>query len=85
MEDVAKYVDRLIVMNDGQVMYDDIPKRVFANYKELEAMGLAAPQVTYVMNELREKGIPIRTEATTIEEASKEILRLAREKGILQK
>ena len=85
MEDVAKYVDRLIVMNNGQVMYDDIPKRVFANYKELEAMGLAAPQVTYVMNELREKGIPIRTEATTIEEASEEILRLAKEKGILQK
>ncbi len=85
MEDVAKYVDRLIVMNDGQVMYDDIPKRVFANYKELEAMGLAAPQVTYVMNALREKGIPVRTEATTIEEASEEILRLAREKGILKK
>ncbi len=85
MEDVAKYVDRLIVMNDGQVMYDDIPRRVFANYKELEAMGLAAPQVTYVMNALREKGIPVRTEATTIEEASEEILRLAREKGILKK
>ncbi len=84
MEDVAKYVDRLIVMNDGQVMYDDVPKRVFANYKELEAMGLAAPQVTYVMNELREKGIPVRTEATTIEEASEEILRLAKEKGIVK-
>ena len=83
MEDVAKYVDRLIVMNDGQVMYDDIPKNVFANYKELEKIGLAAPQVTYVVNQLREKGIPIRTDATTIEEACREILVLAKEKGII--
>ena len=83
MEDVAKYVDRLIVMNDGQVMYDDIPKNVFKNYRELEAIGLAAPQVTYVMNQLREKGIPIRTDATTIDEACKEILLLAKEKGII--
>lgn len=84
MEDVAKYVDRLIVMNDGQVMYDDIPKNVFANYKELEAIGLAAPQVTYVMNELKAKGLAVGTEATTIEEACEEIILLARKKGIVK-
>ena len=46
MEDVAKYVDRIIVMNQGSVMYDDVPKEVFRHYKELEQVGLAAPQVT---------------------------------------
>lgn len=84
MEDVAKYVDRLIVMNDGQVMYDDIPKNVFANYKELEAIGLAAPQVTYVMNDLKAKGLAVGTEATTIDEACEEIILLAKKKGIVR-
>ena len=74
MEDVARYVDRIIVMNDGQVAYDDIPANVFAHYKELEAMGLAAPQVTYVMQMLKERGLPVSTVATTIEEAKGEIL-----------
>lgn len=76
MEDVAKYVDRLIVMNKGEVAFNGTPKEVFAHYKELEKMGLAAPQVTYVMNELRKRGLPVRTEATTIEEAKEEILRV---------
>lgn len=75
MEDVAKYVDRLIVMNQGQIMYDDTPKAVFKHYKELEEMGLAAPQVTYIMNRLKEKGIPVNTNVTTIEEAKYEILK----------
>ena len=74
MEDVARYVDRIIVMNDGQIAYDDIPANVFAHYKELEAMGLAAPQVTYVMQMLKERGLPVSTAATTIEEAKGEIL-----------
>ena len=46
MDDVAKYVDRIVVMNQGGVMYDDEPKNVFRFYKDLEAVGLAAPQVT---------------------------------------
>lgn len=74
MEDVAKYVERIIVMNKGSVMYDDVPKAVFAHYQELEAVGLAAPQVTYIMQELRAKGFPVRTDVTTIEEAMQEIL-----------
>ena len=69
MEDIAKYVDRIVVMNKGNKMYDDVPKEVFAHYKELEAVGLAAPQVTYIMHALAEKGIPVNTQATTIEEA----------------
>lgn len=74
MEDVAKYVERIIVMNQGCVMYDDTPKNVFRYYRELEKIGLAAPQVTYLMHELQEKGLPVDSEATTIEEAKQEIL-----------
>ncbi len=73
MEDVAKYVGRIIVMNQGEVMYDGTPKEVFSHYKELESVGLAAPQVTYIMNALAEKGFPVSTDATTIEEAAEAI------------
>lgn len=74
MEDVAKYVGRIIVMNHGEVVFDDIPARVFAHYKELEKIGLAAPQVTYAMHALREVGIPVKTDVTTVEEARDAIL-----------
>ncbi len=74
MEDVAEYVDRIIVMNQGSVMFDDTPKEVFSHYKELETVGLAAPQVTYLVNELREKGLPVDTSATTVKEAAQAIL-----------
>ena len=76
MEDVAKYVERIIVMNKGSVLYDDVPKEVFRHYKELEQVGLAAPQVTYIMQALREKGIPVHTDVTTISEARDEILQI---------
>ena len=75
MEDVANYVDRIIVMNKGSVMLDGVPKDVFAHYKELEAVGLAAPAVTYIMQQLKQKGFAVSTDATTIEEAKEEILR----------
>ena len=75
MEDVAKYVNRIIVMNQGRVMYDDVPKEVFKNYKELEAVGLAAPQVTYLMHELRDRGLNVDTDVTTIAEARAAIMR----------
>ena len=74
MEDVAKYVKRIIVMNQGRVMFDDVPKEVFKNYKELEAIGLAAPQVTYLMHELKDRGLNVDTEVTTIAEARAAIL-----------
>jgi len=74
MEDVAKYVDRIIVMNQGSVMYDGTPKAVFRQYKDLEAVGLAAPQVTYLMHELYAQGLPVDLNATTVEEAKRSIL-----------
>ena len=74
MEDVAKYVDRIIVMNKSRVMFDDEPKKVFRHYKELEAIGLAAPQVTYLMNDLKQAGFDVNTDAITIDEAKESIL-----------
>ena len=76
MEDVARYVQRIIVMNKGEKMLDGTPKEVFAHYKELEAVGLAAPQVTYVMHDLKARGIRVETMVTTVEEAAAEILRV---------
>ena len=74
MEDVAEYVDRIIVMNKGCVAYDAAPKEVFAHYEELEEMGLAAPQVSYIVHKLKAKGLPVETDAITIEEAARDIL-----------
>ncbi|NBK93473.1 energy-coupling factor transporter ATPase [bacterium 1XD21-13] len=74
MEDVARYVQRIIVMNQGEVLFDDVPREVFCHYKELEQVGLAAPQVTYILHALREKGFFVDENATTIEEARDTIL-----------
>ena len=75
MEDVADYVDRIIVMNKGRVAFDGEPKEVFRHYKELEEIGLAAPQVTYCMQELKEAGFDVDTDVTTLKEAKREILK----------
>jgi len=79
MEDIANYADRLFVMNRGELVMQDKAKAVFSHYKELEKMHLAAPQVTYVMNALRDQGFQVSTDATTVEEARKELL------GLLQR
>ncbi len=74
MEDVAEYVDRLIVMNHGVKEYDAPPREVFSHYKELEQMGLAAPEMTYIMHTLAEHGLNVDVHATTIQEARDSIL-----------
>ena len=74
MDDVANYVSRIMVMNDGVLTYDDTPRNVFRHYKELEAIGLAAPQVTYLMNDLKQAGFDVNTDAITINEAKESIL-----------
>ena len=78
MEDVANYVERIIVMNKGKVMFDDVPHRVFSHVKELEAVGLAAPQVTYILHQLKDNGFDVDPSATTIEEAKETILQAVR-------
>lgn len=74
MEDVANYVDRLLVMDQGSIRLDGAPREVFRHYRELEAIGLAAPQATYLMQELAGRGIPVDAGATTLEEAKNSIL-----------
>lgn len=73
MDDVAKYVDRIIVMNKGSILFDDIPKEVFKHYEELEQIGLAAPQITYIMKDLRDHGYDVGKDITTVDEAKEEI------------
>lgn len=74
MEDLANYVDRLIVMNHGEKVFDDTTRNVFAHYKELETMGLSAPSVMYIMDELKQRGLPVSTDILHMEEAEKEIM-----------
>lgn len=75
MDDVAEYVDRILVMNRGRVLYDDVPKKVFLHKAALEEMGLSVPQVTDMMYELKKAGWAVDTTVTTIEEAKREISR----------
>lgn len=82
MEDVANYVERIIVMNKGGILFDNEPKEVFRSYRQLEEIGLAAPQMTYIMNRLSEEGFPVNTDVTTLDDAKNEILRVMRKQEI---
>lgn len=87
MEDVAEYADRLLVMNRGHLMYDDKPVEVFRHKKELEAMGLSAPETSYVMEELYKGGLSVDLDAITMEQAVTSIYdavtkRMKEEKGL---
>lgn len=74
MEDVANFVDRIVVMNKGEVFMDGTPKEVFKRSDELESVGLSAPEVTYILKDLKNKGFAVDTQATTIKEAVDTIL-----------
>lgn len=74
MEDVANYVDRLIVMAKGQVLMDGTVREVFSRYKELEMVHLSAPEVTYIMHELKARGLNVDPEITTVPMAAEEIM-----------
>lgn len=76
MEDIAIYADRIFVINHGELIMNQPTKEVFSRYKELEEMQLAAPQVTYVMNALKENGFNVPTDVTTVMEARDEILKI---------
>ena len=76
MEDVARFAGRLMVMNHGEKVFDGTPKEVFRHYKELEQIGLAAPQITYLVHDLRHMGLEIDEDITTVPEARDAILKL---------
>ncbi len=75
MDDVADYADRIIVLDKGKILYDDVPEKVFTHVKELEEVGLAAPQVTYIMKALRQEGWDVKDTVTTLPEARDQILK----------
>jgi energy-coupling factor transport system ATP-binding protein len=81
MEDIARYADRIMVMNHGEKIFDGAPKEVFRHYKELEKVGLAAPQVTYIVHALREHGVPVSEDVTTVAEAKAAILEVLKKGG----
>ncbi len=81
MEDMANYADRLIVLEKGKVRFEDTPRAVFLHAEELEEMGLKAPQVSYIMRDLHEKGWDVDMSITTIDEAVEEILKAVKQDG----
>ena len=82
MEDIADYVDRIIVMHEGKKLLDGSVKEVFMEYKRLEAIGLKAPQIFYLVQRLRKEGLAIPEDITTVREAREAIIKLfAAKKG----
>ena len=69
MDDVAEYVDRIIVINDSDIMYDDTPVNIFQMVDELEAIDLAAPQITYILRDLNRMGLNVGTGIIRIDDA----------------
>ena len=80
MEDIARFADRVLVMNEGRAVMLDKTKNVFARGRELEAMGLRVPQITSILLTLREKGYPVRP-VLTVDEAVEELRPLLRKGG----
>ena len=82
MEEVARTVDRLVVVNDGRIPFQGPPREVFRHGAELERMGLGVPQMTRVFSRLRAMGVDIDASVYTIPQAKETILRRLREKGV---
>ncbi len=76
MEDVAKYCDRLLVLNEGELMLQGTLAEVFSHANELKKVGLSVPQVTEMTQKLREKGIRLPENIFTVQDAMEEILKL---------
>jgi len=69
MEDMANLAERIIVMHNGCIEYNDTPQNIFKEYKNLEKIGLAAPQVTYLMNEIKQRGIDVKCDIINVDDA----------------
>lgn len=82
MDDVADYVERIVVMNHGEIFLDDTPKAVFSHKEELEEIGLAVPVVTEIMGRCKKLGLPVDATATTLEEAKEALTALYQDKRI---
>ncbi|MCT4605177.1 MAG: energy-coupling factor transporter ATPase [Marinisporobacter sp.] len=80
MEDIARLVDRIIVMHKGNVALTGRPKEVFKNTEFLKSIGLGVPQITYLMKKLNAMGMPVKEDIFTVEDAKNEILKIMRRK-----
>lgn len=80
MEDVAQYANRIIVMDQGRIVYDDKPVNVFSHYEELEEIGLAAPKISYIMHRLKAKGFDVDENIIRMEDAKESILMCMKKK-----
>ena len=81
MEDVARYVEKLFVLYKGKIAYQGTPREVFAHGKKLEEIGLAMPQIRYIMEALKAKGMPITEDVLTVEEAAGILISYLKAKG----
>lgn len=74
MEDVAEYASRVVVMNQGEIVLDGAPEKIFRYEKELEQIGLGIPQTTHLMQQLAKEGAVVKTDCLTVEESAASIL-----------
>ena len=81
MEDVARLVNKIVVMHKGEVAMEGTPREIFRRAEELESMGLGIPQVTYFMRKYKESGNDVSSDVLTIDEAKEELLRFLRRNG----
>lgn len=81
MEDVAEIADEVIVMSDSKVIMKGLPSEVFTKAELLESVGLGAPQITYLMKALKDKGFDVSSDIFTVKDAKKELLRLLKKGG----
>ena len=81
MEDIARFADRIVVMDEGHILMDGYPSEVFGRYDELKNVGLDVPQVTKILGILRKMGYDIKSEIFTVEEAAHELIKLTGEKN----
>lgn len=82
MEDIARLVDRVIVLYKGKIHMEGTPKQIYSHAEELEKIGLGVPQVAKIVNELRKRGFNIKPDIITVEEAKEEILREVRRRHV---
>ena len=83
MEDVARYAERIMVMNKGKLLLDDTVSAVFMHQSELKSAGLAVPEVMEIMTALSSSGMPVRDDIFTTDDAAEEILRVLREYRVI--
>ena len=82
MEEMARTVDRLVVVNDGKIALEGAPSQVFQHGQELEDMGLGIPQMTRVFNRLKAMGVDVGSSVYTVEQAKRAILDALAKKGV---